>query len=445
MSMPEDEDRTDPSADSTQAADPLDPDAEGAPLAGETPEPIPPSMTGSPGQFMPMAPANMAPVPDEPTPPAETPENVPVMPDEPDPVPDREPAAQATWNEPAAASPPAESMSSSVPASSSSSSSLDDTTTTEAFSAPLADQSAPATPSPTGWQQTPMQPQQPSEPAQTPESQWPQQPSGWQQPATPVQPAPAVPAAPAMPATPTQQGWQQPQAPAQQGWQQQGASAPPLPTQQPAPPPQQWQQPAQPAQQWQQPAQPYGQQPTQPYGQQPYGQQPYAQQPYGQPGYPPQAGYYQQEAPYGSAGLATLAGLLLLLLGLVDVIGGALLFVNPSPLSSFVGRVQEINIGIRLTRDSLGAMPAVLLVIGVAELLAAVGIFGHKTWGRVLGILAALVGLAMSGAGVALAMAVAPGASMQMIIMAVALISYALILVGLLLGGGHFRRRFPQR
>ena len=255
------------------------------------------------------------------------------------------------------------------------------------------------------------QPDQPLAGAQQPlQSQWPQGASGGtQQPAVPAQP-----------------GWQQQPPSGQHGWQQ-----PQAPGQHAPPPQQQWQQPAQ---QWQQPGQQAWQQPGQPYG-----------QPYAQPGYPPQAGYYQQEAPYGSSALATIAGLLLLLLGLVDVIGGAFLFVNPQPLSSFVGRVQEINVGIRLTRDSLGAMPAVLLVMGVVELLSAIGVFGHKTWGRVLGILVALVGLVISIAAVALAMAIAPGSSVQVIVMAVALFSYALILLGLLFGGGHFRRRYPQR
>ena len=248
------------------------------------------------------------------------------------------------------------------------------------------------------------------------------------------------------------QSWQTQQTPSQ--WQQ-----PQQPAQPPTQPPSQWPQSQQ--TQWQQP-QP--QQPPQQW-QQPGQYPPPQQQPWGQPGqyppqqYPPQAypppGYAQpyypaQQGPtYSTSVVVAVAGVLLLAVGLIDIIGGVWLLTQGPELRSFIQRTTINLFGTVLDRETMRTLltpaPGVLMVFGLVELLAAIGILAHKGWGRGIGILVALVGLLVMIGGISFAIALAPGASVPLIGTIAVLIGYAFILVALFAGGSHFRRRNPQR
>jgi hypothetical protein len=136
----------------------------------------------------------------------------------------------------------------------------------------------------------------------------------------------------------------------------------------------------------------------------------------------------------------------------MDLIGGIWLFTQQRQLDQFIAELVSRNIslmGTRLTLQALDAMvvPAIaaLVIFGIVELLAAVGIFRHKGWGRALGILTSLLGLLVMIGGVTFSMALAPGTSVPVIGSVAILIGYAFILVALFAGGSHFRRRYPQR
>lgn len=284
--------------------------------------------------------------------------------------------------------------------------------------------------------------------------------SGWQAPATqvdarpPTEPVPTPPMAPPTPPTPV--------------------GAPPLqpPTQ---PPNQQWQPSTPQTGQWQQPGQPSGQlqqpgQAQQPGGwQQPapqqwqgspqYPAQPgWAPQPgYPQPGYPPQGypqpGYAQGYAPtgpmYSTSALVAAAGLLLAVFGLVDIVAGVWLLGQADELRQFIQRTSLNFFGSRLEQETLRAilspMPGVLLIWGALEVILGAGIFAHKGWARALAILLSLLGILVGIAGVSFALALAPGASPAMIAAMVVLLGYAFIVLALIAGGSHFRRRYTQR
>ena len=238
---------------------------------------------------------------------------------------------------------------------------------------------------------------------------------------------------------------------------------PPQPAPPAQPPQPTWQQPGPPpAPGWPQ-GQQYGQQQGQYPQQQPYGQgQPYGQQ-YAQPGYgqqyPPQPGYGQPQwatqpqpwspVSYGTSPLVVLAGLLLVVLGVGVALFGAWMLTQGPDISRFI-RDNDIavfgrSIDRETLRNVLSPLPGVLMVLGLLQLIAGGGVFAHKRWARALGILFAMVGVLVGIFAVSTALALASGASPAMIVAAAVLTSYALVLLTLIAGGGHFRARQASR
>jgi hypothetical protein len=226
-----------------------------------------------------------------------------------------------------------------------------------------------------------------------------------------------------------------------------------------APPPT-YQQPTYQQPNYQQPG--YGQQPG--YQQQPgYGQQPgYQQQPgwnqqpaYQQPGYPQQQQQaWGQQPTYWNAGaapeygyktsiLAVIAGIVLLLYGLLATLAG----IGLIAVSNFAGSFTD-SLGSSLAdavTKSIVIVGAVVLIIGILHLLSALGVWLHKSWGRILGILFAILGTLFGLAAVAGAAQKNTGVSTtttgnSMVVALVFLISYAFVLVVLIIAGGHFRK-----
>jgi hypothetical protein len=206
----------------------------------------------------------------------------------------------------------------------------------------------------------------------------------------------------------------------------------------------------------------YGQQPTyqqpgyqQPTYQQPGYQQPGYQQPgYQQPGYPQQPGWNQGQQTYWNTGaaveygyntsiLAIIAGVVLLLWGLLWTLGG----VGLIAVSNVTGLITD-NLGQNLA-DSIHnivvVVGAVVLVVGLLQLLSALGVWLHKGWARILGILFGILGTLFGLAAVAGAAGNRSGVSSSttgnsLVGALVVLVSYAFVLVILIIAGGHFRR-----
>jgi hypothetical protein len=234
---------------------------------------------------------------------------------------------------------------------------------------------------------------------------------------------------------------------------QQPSYAPPPTYQQPT-----YQQPGYQQPTYQQPQQPGYQQPGYPQPQQPgWNQQPGYQQPgYQQPGYPQQPAWGQQptywnagaatEYGYNTSILAIIAGVILLLWGLLWTLGGVALIA----VSNATGLITD-NLGQNLAdsiHNVIVVVGAVVLIVGLLQLLSALGVWLHKSWARIIGILFGILGTLFGLAAVAGATQNRSGLSTSTTGNSMAgalavLISYALVLVILIIAGGHFRRDRP--
>jgi hypothetical protein len=110
-----------------------------------------------------------------------------------------------------------------------------------------------------------------------------------------------------------------------------------------------------------------------------------------------------------------------------------------------------------LFRQSVMIVGGVALVVGLVQLLSALGIFGHRGWGRALGLLISLVAIVASIVGIVWAigqptlMITLDGTTASVVsqaekasVPAMPLIFYGIIFLFLLLGGGHFRLKEVQ-
>ena len=156
----------------------------------------------------------------------------------------------------------------------------------------------------------------------------------------------------------------------------------------------------------------------------------------------------------GRSWLAIIAGLLLLFAGVISIVVAIGLLVVGTQGVSILDQVPNVTTDqLDLMRNNAGTITAsggAVLVVALLELIAAVGIFGHRGWGRWLGVLLGIVGVL---AGMAAIIAANQAASGDVITLNGStidtrdnmspsigfLVFYAIIFFGLLLGGGHFR------
>ncbi len=123
---------------------------------------------------------------------------------------------------------------------------------------------------------------------------------------------------------------------------------------------------------------------------------------------------------------------------------------GPSIIDQVPNVTADVRSFIQDNASTVTASGGAVLVVGLLEFLAAVGIFGHRGWGRWLGVLLGLLGVLVGIAGVLSANQAAGGqafvingttfdTSDNMSPSIGFLVFYALIFFGLLLGGGQFR------
>ena len=177
---------------------------------------------------------------------------------------------------------------------------------------------------------------------------------------------------------------------------------------------------------------------------------------YGQPGYGAPAAYpaaqpYGAAAPtYGTSVFVALSAMLLVIMGIALAVLGAWLLTQGPALSDLVQRLRSVDLVVfkptrELLRSVVSAFPGTLMVLGVLQLLVGVFVLGHRGWARWLGVLIGLLGLLFSVVALTSTMALIPGTSVQLILSISFLIAYAFIVLMLIAGGGHFRRRYPGR
>jgi hypothetical protein len=186
------------------------------------------------------------------------------------------------------------------------------------------------------------------------------------------------------------------------------------------------------------------------------GQPGYAQPGYSAPGYAAPPGYTPAQpwvaaAPtYSTSSFVVLAAMVLVILGVAVAVLGAWLLTQGPQLNDLIQRMRSIDLLVfKPTKDQLkaafSASPGALIVLGVLQLLVGAFVLAHRGWARWLGLLLGLLGLLLSIVAVTSAVALVPGQSVQLIVAIVLLVGYALVVLALLAGGGHFRRRYPGR
>ena len=200
-----------------------------------------------------------------------------------------------------------------------------------------------------------------------------------------------------------------------------------------------------------------------------YDQSAYPQQ---QPGYPPQPAqpyayaqpgqdqyYAEGEGGYNRSFIAVLAGWVMLTWGLVWAIAGALVLYAQS-ITDWIGDValsadvETVIADIEATEDRIFAFGGILIIAGIIQMIGAVGIFGHRRWGRAFGIVIGLLGIlaalgiftissGFEAMDVGLTQAI-EGEEASVAASVFVLACYGLIFLAMFVGRRHFKRKGVQ-
>lgn len=153
-------------------------------------------------------------------------------------------------------------------------------------------------------------------------------------------------------------------------------------------------------------------------------------------------GYYAPQ--YGSSALATVAGVVLLILGLlVGLLSVFGLLVGVAGAAF----IEEIDPTFSGAGGAFAAFFVILfgflLVFAVLHVAAAIGVFAHRSWARWVGIILALLGLLFGGLGLIGVAADPVTAGEGLIVFFIWLTAYGFSLAALAAGGEHFAPRYP--
>jgi hypothetical protein len=184
----------------------------------------------------------------------------------------------------------------------------------------------------------------------------------------------------------------------------------------------------------------WGQQPQQPA---PPAPQQWNQQPAPPPpgwGAPPTTGWGSPEPAAHGPGTsiwAIVAGVCLLLWGLLWTLGGIIAVGAGGSVNQLPGVPAGVDFG-----GIFATVGIVILVIGILHLLAAIFIWAHRDWARYLGLVLAVLGTLLGLAALASPRDRSAGeqAGDPIVGALFFLVPYAIALIGLILGGKHFRR-----
>jgi hypothetical protein len=148
-------------------------------------------------------------------------------------------------------------------------------------------------------------------------------------------------------------------------------------------------------------------------------------------------------AGYGTAARVVFAGVVLLVFGLAEALGGAAGAVIASSLRRVFDQLLR-NEGLRIEAASLTsvltAVFVTMLVLGILHIVAAGGVLAHRGWGRWLGVLLSLLGVVVGAwlvGRVFGAEVVRPASSLAPLAI---LVPYSISLLALLFPADHFRR-----
>ena len=154
-----------------------------------------------------------------------------------------------------------------------------------------------------------------------------------------------------------------------------------------------------------------------------------------------------------------LAGWVLLTWGLVWGIAGALVLWAQS-VTDWIGDltlstdVTDLIAEVESAEESIFALGAIMVIVGIIHLIGAVGIFGHRRWGRAFGIVLGLLGIlgalgiftissGFEAMDVGLTDAI-QGEEASVAASIFVLACYALVFLGMFVGRRHFKKKGVQ-
>jgi hypothetical protein len=149
-----------------------------------------------------------------------------------------------------------------------------------------------------------------------------------------------------------------------------------------------------------------------------------------------------------TVGRVVFAAVVLLVFGAVEALGGTLGAV-------FAGSMRRVfdqalrGEGVRIEPTAVVSVVTgffvIMLLLGVLNVAAAIGVLAHRTWGRVLGAMVATLGT--TSAALLLVRVSEPHAGRVSGVVAVTavLVPYVITLLALLFAGDHFRQQKQRR
>jgi hypothetical protein len=151
---------------------------------------------------------------------------------------------------------------------------------------------------------------------------------------------------------------------------------------------------------------------------------------------------------YETSPLVIIGGVVLLIFGLLLMLVGGVGVAVSGAIDQLVTQIGPVpgmeDVPLRALRDILIVIFGVALVLGILHLISSVGVFLHKQWARIVGIILAVLGTLLGVLSVASAVGTPDQAgSGDLVVALVMAIAYGFTLYALAAGGGHFRRRYP--
>jgi len=149
--------------------------------------------------------------------------------------------------------------------------------------------------------------------------------------------------------------------------------------------------------------------------------------------------------------MAILAGIVLVIFGLIVTAVGAIAVIGGETIGNLFGTGAQGD----ALRSAVTIIAVIILVIGILHLLSGIFTFAHRSWARwvgvILGVLGVLFGIAsvLGGTGprtstVINGQTVTTDPQSALVTGVVILIAYAIVVLGLIMGGKHFRKERIQ-
>ena len=158
------------------------------------------------------------------------------------------------------------------------------------------------------------------------------------------------------------------------------------------------------------------------------------------------APYYARLDEYGSSPLATVAGVLLLVIGgIITLLGLSVLFIGIVAAPFLESIEPAVDGGAAAVSSLIAVFGVVFLVIGILGMAAGIGVFVHKSWARWLGVTLAGIALALGFMMLIGAMSDASPDGADLVISVLWVASNAFIVAALVLASEHFKRGYQQR